>query len=82
MKGNRYCNIILFRLNGGPGMYLKRKVDKILSEWHENPSRKPLIIKGARQVGKTESIMRFAEVCYDNIIYCRILTDVVESNCE
>ena len=50
-------------------MYLERKVDKILSEWHENPSRKPLIIKGARQVGKTESIMRFAEASYDNIIY-------------
>ncbi len=50
-------------------MYLKRKVDTILSEWHENPSRKPLIIKGARQVGKTESIMRFAKGCYDNIIY-------------
>ncbi|MBO7424539.1 MAG: ATP-binding protein [Clostridiales bacterium] len=50
-------------------MYLKRKVDKYLSEWHENPSRKPLIIKGARQVGKTESIMRFAEAFYDNIIY-------------
>ena len=50
-------------------MYLKRKVDKILSEWHENPNRKPLIIKGARQVGKTESIMRFAKGFYDNIIY-------------
>ena len=50
-------------------MYLKRKVDKILSEWHENPSRKPLIIKGARQVGKTESIMHFAKGSYDNIIY-------------
>ena len=50
-------------------MYLKRKVDEILSEWHENPDRKPLIIKGARQVGKTESIMRFAKDRYDNIIY-------------
>ena len=56
-------------------MYLKRKVDKYLSEWYENPDRKPLIIKGARQVGKTESIMRFAETNYDNVIYINFALD-------
>lgn len=56
-------------------MYLKRKVDKYLSEWYENPDHKPLIIKGARQVGKTESIMRFAKTNYDNVIYINFALD-------
>ena len=30
---------------------LKRKVDNFLACWKENPNRKPLIIKGARQIG-------------------------------
>ena len=37
-------------------MYLKRKIDEYLLEWKKNEERLPLIIKGARQVGKTESI--------------------------
>lgn len=41
-------------------MYLKRKIDDYLIEWKANSDRKPLIIKGARQIGKTESIRRFA----------------------
>lgn len=56
-------------------MYLKRKVDQYLNEWHSNPERKPLIIKGARQVGKTESIMHFAEANYDNVIYINFALD-------
>ena len=35
---------------------LKRKVDLFLKEWRENINRKPLIISGARQIGKTTSI--------------------------
>ena len=35
---------------------LKRKIDKYLLEWKNAPKRKPLIVKGARQIGKTESI--------------------------
>lgn len=37
-------------------MYMSRKIDAFLNEWKENPDRKPLIVKGPRQVGKTESI--------------------------
>ena len=40
-------------------LYLKRKIDAFLAEWKANPDRKPLIVKGPRQVGKTESIKRF-----------------------
>ncbi|SHM39147.1 hypothetical protein [Ruminococcus flavefaciens] len=42
-------------------MYMSRKIDKFLSDWKAEPDRKPLIVKGSRQVGKTESIKHFAE---------------------
>ena len=38
-------------------MYLKRKIDEFLLNWREDTLHKPLIIKGARQIGKTESTM-------------------------
>lgn len=40
---------------------LHRKIDDFLLEWKKNPDRLPLIVKGARQVGKTFSIRRFAK---------------------
>lgn len=49
-------------------MYLRRKVDDFLIEWKQDKQRKPLIIKGARQIGKTYSIKKFAEKNYKNII--------------
>lgn len=49
-------------------MYLKRKIDKFLQDWKENPDRNPLIVKGPRQVGKTESIMNFAKANYKSVI--------------
>ncbi len=49
--------------------YLKRKIDHYLTEWKEDTNHKPLIIKGPRQIGKTASILRFAENAYTNIIY-------------
>ena len=48
--------------------YLNRKFDKWLELWQANPDRKPLLVKGARQVGKTESIRHFAKKHYENII--------------
>ncbi len=47
---------------------LKRKIDDFLIKWKENPNRLPLIIKGARQIGKTASIINFAEKNYENIV--------------
>ncbi len=47
---------------------LKRKIDKFLIEWKKNKDRKPLIIKGARQIGKTESIRNFAKNNYESVI--------------
>ena len=40
---------------------LRRKIDDFLINWKQNPDRMPLIIKGARQIGKTSSIEHFAE---------------------
>ena len=47
---------------------LKRKIDKYLVEWKQNSDKKPLIVKGARQIGKTESIRNFANNNYKNVI--------------
>mgnify|MGYP000086028009 CR=1 FL=1 len=47
---------------------LKRKVDDYLKTWKNNPERKPLIVKGARQIGKTRSIEWFAYHNYKNVI--------------
>lgn len=49
-------------------LYLKRKADLFLSEWKKDPDRKPLVIKGARQVGKTETIRSFAKGSYQSFI--------------
>ncbi len=48
--------------------YLKRKIDFFLSDWKANPEHKPIIIKGARQVGKTRSIRNFAEKNYESVV--------------
>lgn len=50
-------------------MYLKRKIDKYLHKWKADKDHKPLIIRGARQIGKTESIRHFADAEYGNVIY-------------
>lgn len=49
-------------------MYLKRKIDQYLSEWKDDKNKKPLIVKGCRQVGKTESISLFGKENYESVI--------------
>ncbi len=46
---------------------LKRKIDLYLTEWKNQKDKLPLIIKGARQIGKTKSIEEFAKN-YDSLI--------------
>lgn len=55
--------------------YLKRKVDNYLLNWKTDPNKKPLIIKGSRQVGKTESITRFGHLNYKSIIYINFVEE-------
>ena len=47
---------------------LRRKVDLMLKNWKQNPDKKPLIVKGARQIGKTESITAFAKSNYKSAV--------------
>ena len=55
-------------LGGDVMELLKRKIDKYLIDWKNNPDGMPLIVKGARQIGKTESIRNFAKNNYKNVI--------------
>ena len=50
-------------------MELRRHIDRWLREWKENPGRKPALISGVRQSGKTHSVRLFAENSYDVVIY-------------
>ena len=47
---------------------LKRKIDTYLLDWKRNPQKKPLIVKGARQVGKTASVRAFGRANYESVI--------------
>ena len=52
-----------------------RKIMKYLEEWKENAHRKPLILQGARQVGKTYSILEFGRTHYENVAYFNFETN-------
>ena len=56
-------------------MYFRRKIDDFLLNWKDDVAHKPLIIKGARQIGKTESILHFANRAYTNVIYINFVLD-------
>ena len=47
---------------------LKRKIDDFLIEWKNSENRLPLIVKGARQIGKTNAIRNFGENYYETFI--------------
>lgn len=61
-------------------MYLRRKIDEYLTKWKKDEDHKPLIIKGARQIGKTESILYFAKNNYENIIYINFVLEKKYTN--
>ena len=49
-------------------MYIHRKADEFLERWKQRETRKPLVIKGCRQVGKTETVRHFAASHYESLI--------------
>lgn len=61
------------KLYGGREMY--RKIMDFLETWKESEHRKPLILQGARQVGKTYSILEFGRTHYENVAYFNFETD-------
>lgn len=58
---------------------MERTIYKKLSEWKGSENRKPLIIKGARQVGKTYACLEFGRRNYDNVVYFHFEGDSVLS---
>ena len=51
------------------GVCMDRLVLRNLVEWKASPYRKPLILKGVRQVGKTWVLKEFGRRCYENTAY-------------
>lgn len=52
-----------------------RKIMEFLEAWKESEHRKPLILQGARQVGKTYSILEFGRTHYENVAYFNFETN-------
>lgn len=56
---------------------LKRKIEQKLSEWKNDFNHNPLIIKGPRQVGKTFSVLDFANKNYHSVIYLNFIENPI-----
>lgn len=54
---------------------LKRKIEEELIAWKNYSNRKPLVIKGCRQCGKTFIVQKFAEENYANVVYLNFMQD-------
>ena len=52
-----------------------RKIISILESWKNSEHRKPLILQGARQVGKTYSVLEFGRTHYENTVYFNFETN-------
>lgn len=52
-----------------------RKISQNLLAWKESPFRKPLLLQGARQVGKTFSVLEFGRNNYENVAYFNFETN-------
>lgn len=55
---------------------MKRNLMKSLKEWKNSPYRKPLILSGARQVGKTWLMKEFGRTEYTNTVYVNFDQDI------
>lgn len=54
---------------------MKRKLYNALIEWKNDPDRKPLVLEGARQVGKTWLLKEFGQNEYQNLVYVNFHDD-------
>ena len=52
-----------------------RKIMRFLEAWKGDEHRKPLVLQGARQVGKTYSVLEFGRTCYENVAYFNFETN-------
>lgn len=61
-------NVILSKGDHYKMPYLTRKIEQKLLQWKSDSDHKPLIVKGARQIGKTASIRHFGKRQYKNFV--------------
>lgn len=54
---------------------LKRKIETYLADWKQSKDRKPLVIKGIRQCGKTYIVQKFARENYDSVVYMNFILE-------
>ena len=54
---------------------LKRKIEIYLAKWKESKDRKPLVIKGIRQCGKTYIVRKFARENYESVVYMNFILE-------
>jgi uncharacterized protein len=59
---------------------MKRKITEKLLAWKNNSERKPLILNGARQVGKTYILKEFGEQNYQNTVYINLEANLAIAN--
>lgn len=54
---------------------LRRKIESVLAEWKKAENRKPLVIKGIRQCGKTYIVQKFANENYESVVYMNFILE-------
>ncbi len=59
---------------------MKRQIDSVLKEWKQSKTRKPLLIFGARQVGKTYALLNFGKTSFDNYVHIDFPKDASASS--
>ena len=54
---------------------LRRKIETILTEWKNSKAKKPLVVKGIRQCGKTYIVQKFAKENFESVVYINFILD-------
>lgn len=54
---------------------LRRKIESVLTDWKMSANRKPLVVKGIRQCGKTYIVRKFAEQNYESVVYMNFILE-------
>ncbi len=54
---------------------LKRKIESVLEKWKDSKHKKPLVIKGIRQCGKTYIVQKFAKENYESVVYLNFILE-------
>ena len=54
---------------------MKRKTEVFLSDWRQRANRKPLVLRGARQVGKTYLVEHWGKERFRNVLTVDLLRD-------